>query len=35
MEQDGGGYAGDLRDLRSGIFFAKGLDRLLVICPPG
>ena len=31
--RDGGASASDLGDMDSGIFFAEGLDRILVICP--
>jgi hypothetical protein len=33
--RDRGGYRFDLGRRRSGIFFAEGLDRNLVICPSG
>jgi hypothetical protein len=34
-DRDGGSCAVDLPDGATGIFFAEGLDRLLVICPSG
>jgi hypothetical protein len=33
--QDGASCSADLPDGESGIFFAEGLDRNLLICPPG